>query len=64
MNVHIAKQFDADLENIRSRVLQMGGLVERQIVEAFEALENGDVPLAERVAANDHEVNRHEVELD
>ena len=28
MNDHIAKQFDADLENIRNRVLQMGGLVE------------------------------------
>ena len=64
MNEHIAKQFDADLENIRSRVLQMGGLVEQQIVDAFTALENGDLALAERVIATDHDVNRHEVELD
>jgi phosphate transport system protein len=64
MNEHIAKQFDADLENIRSRVLQMGGLVEQQIVHAFEALDNGDLALAERVIATDHDVNRHEVELD
>jgi phosphate transport system protein len=64
MNEHIAKQFDADLENIRSRVLQMGGLVEQQIVNAFTALENGDLALAERVIATDHDVNRHEVELD
>jgi phosphate transport system protein len=64
MNEHIAKQFDADLENIRSRVLQMGGLVEQQIVNAFSALENGDLTLAEQVIATDHDVNRHEVELD
>jgi phosphate transport system protein len=64
MNEHIAKQFDADLENIRSRVLQMGGLVERQIIQAFEALDNGDLVLADHVVATDHDVNRHEVELD
>jgi phosphate transport system protein len=64
MNEHIAKQFDTDLENIRSRVLQMGGLVEQQIVRAFEALANGDLVLADQVIATDHDVNRHEVELD
>ena len=64
MSEHIAKQFDADLENIRSRVLQMGGLVEQQIVHAFEALDSGDLALAEQVIATDHDVNRHEVELD
>jgi phosphate transport system protein len=64
MNEHIAKQFDADLENIRSRVLQMGGLVEQQIVRAFDALDTGDLMLADEVVATDHEVNRHEVELD
>jgi len=64
MSEHIAKQFDADLENIRSRVLQMGGLVEQQIVRAFDALENGDLMLADEVVATDHDVNRQEVELD
>lgn len=64
MKEHIAKQFDIDLESIRTRVLQMGGLVEQQIVKAMEALENGDLLLAEQVINNDHDVNRHEVELD
>ncbi len=64
MNEHIAKQFDLDLENIRTRVLQMGGLVEQQIVKAMEALAGGDVSLAEQVIGNDQAVNRHEVELD
>lgn len=35
---HSSKKFDADLEEIRTRVLQMGGLVEEQIKNAIEAL--------------------------
>ncbi len=64
MSEHISKQFDAELENVRSRVLQMGGLVEEQIVEAMDALIAGDMERIERVIANDHRVNAMEVELD
>lgn len=64
MNEHIAKQFDADLDNIRTRVLQMGGEVEQQIVRAMTALETGDMAMADEVIDRDHLVNRHEVELD
>ena len=64
MNEHIAKQFDVDLTNIRTKVLQMGGLVEQQIVDAMDALEHGDLALADQVIDQDHDVNRHEVELD
>ena len=35
---HISKQFDADLEEVRTRVLQMGGFVEEQIENAIDAL--------------------------
>ena len=61
---HIVKQYDTDLENIRSRVLQMGGLVEQQIVKAMEGLIGGDRQLIEQTIANDQQVNRLEVELD
>ncbi|MBI3524508.1 MAG: phosphate signaling complex protein PhoU [Betaproteobacteria bacterium] len=64
MNEHIVKQFDTDLENIRTRVLQMGGLVEQQIVKAMEGLAEGDMVLIEQTIDNDDLVNRHEVELD
>jgi phosphate transport system protein len=64
MNEHIAKQFDVDLGNIRTRVLQLGGLVEKQIVQAMAALETGDIGLADQVVEQDHLVNRSEVELD
>ena len=61
---HIVKQFDTDLENIRTRVLQMGGVVEQQIVKAMEGLTEGDLDLISRTVDNDHQVNRLEVELD
>jgi phosphate transport system protein len=61
---HTSKQFDAELEAVRSRVLQMGGLVESQIQLAIEALISGDVALMNRVIGDDHRVNAMEVEID
>lgn len=61
---HTSKQFDAELEAVRSRVLKMGGLVEEQIVQAIDALINGNVNLAKDVAANDYKVNALEVAID
>ncbi|MBI3902317.1 MAG: phosphate signaling complex protein PhoU [Nitrosomonadales bacterium] len=61
---HTSKQFDAELEAVRARVLQMGGLVESQIKLAVEALIGGDVALMNRVIADDHRVNALEVEID
>ena len=63
-NEHISKKFDAELEAVRSRVLQMGGLVEQQITRAMEVLANGDIALANQVIADDHRVNALEVGID
>jgi phosphate transport system protein len=62
--VHIYKQFDAEMEAVRMRVLEMGGLVEEQVNKAIEALISGNTRLAEEVIANDHKVNTMEVEAD
>lgn len=64
MVAHTLKQFDTELENIRSKVLQLGGLVERQLLRAMDALAEGDLVLCEQVINTDQEVNRLEVELD
>ena len=64
MHEHISKQFDAELEAIRSRVLQMGGLVEEQIVKAVDALASGDIAVLDGVIEDDHRVNSMEVGLD
>lgn len=61
---HISKQFNAELEAVRSSVLQMGGLVEEQIEHAVEALATGNIDLIEQVIADDHRVNAMEVSID
>lgn len=64
MPEHISKQFDLELENIRTRVLQMGGLVEQQILSAVEALNAGDMARFDKVIVEDALVNALEVAID
>lgn len=61
---HISRQFNQELEDVRNRVLAMGGLVEEQIQRAMEALVTQDSALGDLVVANDAEVNRLEVAID
>ena len=64
IHTHISRQYNAELEDIRSRVLQMGGLVEQQISQAIGALVDGNIAVAEAVATDDYKVNQMEVEID
>ncbi len=61
---HTYKQYDAELEAVRAKVLQMGGLVEQQIVNALESLVSVNPKLAEEVMEADHRVNALEVQVD
>jgi phosphate transport system protein len=61
---HTSRQYDKELEDIRTRVLAMGGLVERQIAEAVDALVSGDVEKAEEVISRDYRVNAMDVSID
>lgn len=61
---HTFKQYDAELEAVRAKVLEMGGLVEQQIVSALEALVKADPNLAKEVMENDHRVNALEIQID
>ena len=61
---HILSRFNADLEGVRSGVLQMGGLVEQQLQNGIKALYDGDSRLGEEVARSDHRVNAMEVAID
>jgi phosphate transport system protein len=61
---HTAKAFDADLQEIMRKVAEMGGLAERQIADALNALVERDADLAERVIATDPAIDalQHDVE--
>ncbi|MEW5756346.1 MAG: phosphate signaling complex protein PhoU [Pseudomonadota bacterium] len=61
---HISQRYNEDLENIRNRVLAMGGLVEKQLEDAITALVKNDSQLAEQVINNDYKINALEVAID
>ena len=61
---HSSKQYELDLEGIRSRVLQMGGMVEKQFYDAMNCFRTLNPSEAERIIAADIEVNQMEVALD
>lgn len=61
---HISQQFEAELQDIRSRVLTMGGLVEQQVSDALTALMTGDAELARQVIVQDQHVNDMEILID
>ena len=64
MTEHLDKQFDQDLEGIRSRMLQMGGLVEAQVRDATAAFITIDGTRAAEVIAADAKVNELELAID
>lgn len=61
---HLSSQFDAELSNISTRVLEMGGLVESQLRQAIYALHHLSVETTEQVLELEQKVNRLEVEID
>ena len=61
---HISSQFNSELEDVRQRVLGMGGIVEQQIADATRALMEGDGRAGEEVSRNDYKVNQLEVFID
>lgn len=61
---HTSHRYNEELEDIRNRVLQMGGIVERQVTDGLNALLDFDSELADDVINTDHQVNGMEVEID
>jgi phosphate transport system protein len=61
---HISKEFDKELETIRTNVLELGGLVEGMIKSAVQGLEESDVPLLKDVLHREKQVNQLEIDID
>jgi len=61
---HFSKQFDTELNEIREKLLEMGGKVEVMIANAMQSLVERDTELAEKTIAFDHEINRLEMVID
>ena len=66
MTEHTHKQFDADMEAIRSGVLSMGGIVETQLARAIELLEReqDSDEVLDAVGADEQIINQMQVDMD
>ena len=61
---HIMKQFDEELEEIRTRLMEMGGKVEQQLHNAIKAISEADSQLADEVITQEQIVDNMEVDID
>jgi phosphate transport system protein len=64
MTNHISKQFDKELSALRTHILQMGSLVEQQIILALEALHVKNIAQLDKVVEEDDKVNEMELMID
>ena len=63
-STHISQQYDNELEDLRSKVLSMGGVVEDHLVKVITTLSTTQLEGVEYVAESDHLVNSLEIEID
>jgi phosphate transport system protein len=61
---HTLKAFDADIDGIRSTVMTMGGLVEKQVARAVEAVEYSQLRLISLVLVDEEVVNQYHLQAD
>ncbi len=64
MPTHTDKAYEAELKDLRDKLLEMGGHVERAISASVRSITERDSALAEQVKERDREINRMEVAID
>lgn len=61
---HISRQFNSELEDVRGKVLAMGGLVEEQLAAALRVLVDGDARHSQEVLVREDQINDAEIAID
>jgi len=61
---HLSTQFDAELSDICTRVLEMGGVAESQVAQSIYALTNFSGETASQVLVREEQVNQLEMVID
>ena len=64
MSGHISSHFNQELENVRTEVMRMGGLVEQQLQKILNALERNSTDILSEVINGDGAVNALEISID
>ena len=56
--------FEKELHKIKKRILSLGAMVEEKLRLAIQAIEDGDMQIAETVIKTDYEIDEKEVEVE
>ena len=64
MPMHIRSEFDAEIDELKKKILTMGSMVESMVSDSLAALVTRDTPLAQTVMGRDREVDRMEMAVD
>jgi phosphate transport system protein len=64
MTEHTIKAFDVDLQELARMIAEMGGLAERQIGDALDALNRHDAELARSIVATDARIDALQREIE
>lgn len=61
---HTVRSYDQEMDHLTGLIVQMGGVAERQVADALEALLKRDVAIAAKVLSGDAEVDAYEEQVD
>ena len=64
MPINVRREFDAELQELKKKILTMGSLVQTMLADSLTALVTRDTPLAASVQERDNEVDRMEIAVD
>lgn len=61
---HISQKFNQDLEAIRTALLEMGGVAEKQVADSIRALVEANSDIAQQVIRMEDDIDRREIQID
>ena len=61
---HTLKAYDKELESLERRIAEMGGIAEKMVIDAMDALANSDTALAQTVIATDERLDLLQREIE
>ena len=64
MSEHIVRAYDKELDELGRRIAEMGGIAEKMVVDAMDALNNVDLTLAQHVIAADPRLDAIQREIE
>jgi len=61
---HTVKSYDRELDTLERRIAEMGGIAEKMVIDAMDALANADTVLAHQVVATDPRLDALQREIE